>query len=53
MAIENFTTYTEDDSTGVLTVVAAKITGLNVDRDITAFVNDDKGVNNYDGRRRC
>lgn len=49
MAIENFTTYTEDDSTGVLTVVAAKITGLNVDRDITAFVNDDKGVNNYDG----
>ncbi|MCH7662563.1 MAG: hypothetical protein IH859_01670 [Chloroflexi bacterium] len=49
MAIEDFTTYTEVDTSSRLTVTASKITGVNVDRDITAYVYDDKGVDNFNG----
>lgn len=46
-ANEDFTTFTEVDGSGVLTVTPSKITGVNVDRDLDAYVSKDKGVDNY------
>ncbi len=47
MSIEDFSTYTEVDGTGVLTVTSSKITGLNVDKDIDAYVYKDFTANHF------
>lgn len=47
MAIEDFTTFIEVDPNSKLAVTASRITGVNVDRDINAYVHDDKGVDHY------
>ena len=47
MAIEDFTTYTETDEQGDLTVVAAQIDYSIMDKDVTSHVIDDKGVNHF------
>ncbi|KKL86443.1 hypothetical protein LCGC14_1944660 [marine sediment metagenome] len=47
--MEDFTTYTEVDASGVLTVTATKITAVNCDRDIDAYVYKDYGVDYFNG----
>ncbi len=49
MAIENFTTYTEVDLSGVLTVTSPKVVAVNCTRDIDAYVYKDFGVNYFNG----
>ena len=48
MAIENFTTYTEVDASGVITVTSTRCTALNCDRDIEAYVYKDFGAAYFD-----
>ena len=48
MANENFTTYTEVDAGGKLTVAAAKITAVNMLRNEDCYVYKDFGVNFFD-----
>jgi len=49
MAIENFTTYDETDEGTNITVIAAKVSWNNLDRDETSHVSDSKGVNHFSG----
>lgn len=48
MAVEDFTTYTEQDGTGALAVTATKVTATNMDsRDFNYWVISDKGVGHF------
>lgn len=47
-AVEDFTTYTEVDVPGNLTVIADTITAVNVDRDESIYVYKDYGHNYFD-----
>ena len=47
MAIENFTTYTVVEPNTIFTVTAPKIEAENMDRDIDAYVYDDKGAGHF------
>lgn len=46
---ENFTTYTEDDVPGRLTVIANKVTAASVADDEKCILYDDKGASHFDG----
>jgi len=48
MAVENFTTYTEEDDNNKLTVIANKATGVDVDRDENVYLYKDKGADHFD-----
>ena len=48
MPIEDFTTYTEVDPNGRLTVTAVKATAVNADRDEDVYLYKDKGVDYFD-----
>lgn len=48
MAIENFTTYTEEDTNNKLTVAAAKAEGADVDRDEDVYLYKDRGADHFD-----
>ena len=47
MVLENFTTYTEVEPDNILTVIASRVTCVNLDRDIDAYVWDDKGAGHF------
>jgi len=47
LATEDYTTYTEYDPNGVLTVTSSEITAEDMDRDIDAYVYLDKGVGHF------
>ena len=49
MPVENFTTYTEVDPSGWITVTSSRITFASLRRNADAYVYSDKGVNNFDG----
>lgn len=49
MANEDFTTYVEVDGSNRLTVIASRITGVDVDRDIDAYVYKDFDANHFNG----
>lgn len=49
MATEDFTTYDETDEGTNVTVIAAKVSWVGVDRDETSHVSDSKGVNHFSG----
>ena len=49
MANEDFTTYTEEDPSSHLTVIASKIDWIAFNRSEAAWVVSDKGVNHFDG----
>ena len=49
MAIEDFTTYTEVDEGNDITVIAAKITFLNLPANVSSYVYKDKDVDHFDG----
>jgi len=46
---EDFTTYTEEDSAGVLTITSSRITAAALDMDLDAWVYKDKGEGHFDG----
>jgi hypothetical protein len=48
MTTEDFTTYTEVDPNGKLTVAAAKATGVDADRDEDVYLYKDFGANYFD-----
>ena len=49
MALEDFTTYTEVDTAGRLTVTSDTITIENLDRDEDSYIYADKGADFFDG----
>lgn len=49
MANQDFTTYTETDPNGRITVSSSRITWAGLTRNEDAYVYDDKGVNHFDG----
>ncbi len=49
MANENFTTYTEVDPNSRITKTSTKVTWAALDRNETAYVYKDKGVDFFDG----
>lgn len=49
MATEDFTTYDETDGGGNVTVIAAKVSWNDMDRDETSHVSDSKGAAHFSG----
>lgn len=49
MAIENFTTYTENDTSGTITVTSSKIDVSAIPEQDDDYVVKDKGANHFDG----
>ena len=47
--VEDFSTYTEVDAAGTITVTSTRVTSANTDRNQNTYVYFDKGVNFFDG----